>query len=89
MYVYDLLCNVIPDGFVIFGGILGNNSFSNDLWSYNISTKIKWKLRARFSKFYPPKLARHSITLVNDTIYLFGGSLEDGKFSSRYFYSVH
>lgn len=42
-----------------------------------------WHLRAQFSTAKPPPLTRHTLTCVNDTIYLFGGSTSDGEFSSQ------
>lgn len=71
------------DGFVIFGGKLGNGSLTNDLWTYNISENGKWKLRAQSSSLSPPKLTRHTLTLVDDILYLLGGSMTNGEFSSR------
>lgn len=58
-----------------------DGSLSNELWHYNVHTRI-WTLRAKNSPFYPPQLTRHTLTLANDYIYLFGGSTVDGEFSS-------
>ncbi|XP_076283094.1 multiple EGF like domains 8 isoform X4 [Lasioglossum baleicum] len=69
------------DGFVIYGGKVQDGSLSNELWHYNVNTRI-WTLRAKNSPFYPPQLTRHTLTLANDHIYLFGGSTVDGEFSS-------
>ncbi|XP_043253802.1 multiple epidermal growth factor-like domains protein 8 [Colletes gigas] len=68
-------------GFVIYGGKVQDGSLSNELWHYNVNTSI-WTLRAKNSPFYPPQLTRHTLTLANDYIYLFGGSTVDGEFSS-------
>ncbi|XP_046832865.1 multiple epidermal growth factor-like domains protein 8 isoform X2 [Vespa crabro] len=68
-------------GFVIYGGKIEDGSLSNELWHYNVNMRI-WTLRARNSTFHPPRLTRHTLTLVNDYIYLFGGSTVDGEFSS-------
>lgn len=78
-------CNM-EDSFVIFGGKLSSGNLSNELWLYNISSK-QWLLRAKKSKLKPPKLTRHTLTYVgsNKHIYIFGGSLESGEFSSRMF----
>lgn len=73
-------------GFVIFGGKLGNGSLSNDLWLFNASateTDHHWQLRATNSTIQPPKMTRHTITLVEDYLYVFGGALSNGEFSSR------
>lgn len=76
-----------PGGFVIYGGKTSNGSLSDELWFYNVTSK-KWSLRARLSVIYPPKLTRHTLTLVQkDTIYLFGGSTFGGEFSAK-LYSI-
>lgn len=72
--------------FVIFGGKLDNGSLSNELWLFNVSaaqTEQQWSLRATNSTLLPPPLTRHTITLADNFLYVFGGSLESGKFSSR------
>ncbi|XP_058808805.1 multiple epidermal growth factor-like domains protein 8 isoform X2 [Phymastichus coffea] len=68
-------------GFVIYGGKVEDGSLSNELWYYNIN-KTSWTLRAKNSPFYPPRLTRHTLTLAEEYIYLFGGSTVDGEFSS-------
>lgn len=68
-------------GFVIYGGKVQDGSLSNELWHYNVNTRT-WTLRAKDSPFYPPQLTRHTLTLANNYIYLFGGSTVDGEFSS-------
>lgn len=75
---------VINDSFIIYGGKLENGSFSDEMWQYNI-TKREWSLRASRSGITPPKLARHTLTFVtsNRYVYLFGGALENGEFSSQ------
>lgn len=74
-----------PGGFVIYGGKLADGSLSDELWFYNVTSR-KWSLRAQSSEFRPPKLTRHTITLVgDDTLYLFGGSTVGGEFSSKLF----
>lgn len=73
-------------GFVIYGGKLANGDLSDELWYYNVSAR-KWFLRATVSEFRPPKLTRHTLTLVeNDVIYLFGGSTVGGEFSSKLYF---
>jgi hypothetical protein len=68
-------------GFVIYGGKVEDGSLSSELWHFNVN-KTLWTLRAKNSPFYPPKLTRHTLTLANEYIYLFGGSTVDGEFSS-------
>lgn len=74
-----------PGGFVIYGGKLSDGNLSDELWFYNVTSR-KWSLRGQYSKFKPPKLTRHSLTLVHDSsLYLFGGSTVGGEFSSKLF----
>lgn len=72
----------IGTGFAIYGGKLSNGSLSSELWYYDVLSN-NWSLRAIHSKVIPPELTRHSLTAVNDEIYLFGGSTRVGEFSSR------
>ena len=72
------------DGFAIYGGKLSNGSLGNDLWFYNVTEGFEgWNIRANYSLIVPPKLTRHTLTLANDYLYIFGGSMESGEFSSR------
>lgn len=74
-------------GFVISGGKLDDGRLSNDLWMFNASAKQPedyWILRATNSSFQPPPLTRHTITLAGEYLYVLGGSLSNGEFSSRY-----
>lgn len=75
----------VNGSFIIYGGKLANHKLASDLWLYNISTR-EWSLRAAQSKLSPPKLTRHTLTFVstNNYIYLFGGALVTGDFSSGY-----
>lgn len=76
----------VNEGFLIYGGKLASGKLSNELWFFNISSK-EWSLRANQSAFIPPKLSRHTLTFVglNNFVYLVGGALENGEFSSRMF----
>ncbi|XP_055593040.1 multiple epidermal growth factor-like domains protein 8 [Uranotaenia lowii] len=83
---YGHAASTIPDGFVIFGGKLAGGHLANDLWMYNISKAGgTWIERAVNSKILPPSLTRHTMTLANDYLYVFGGALENGEFSSKLF----
>ena len=77
-----LYFTIFIGGFVIYVGKVQDKSLSNELWYYNVNKKM-WTLRAKNSPFYPPRLTRHTLTLANDYIYLFGGSTTDGEFSSN------
>ena len=73
------------DGFVLNGGQLSNGSLSDEFFFYDAPSN-KWTLLASGSKIKPPPLTRHAMTVVNQTwVYLFGGGLSNGEFSSRLF----
>jgi len=73
------------DGFVLYGGQLSNSSLSDEFFYYDAISN-KWNLLAGHSKVKPPPLTRHAIAVVNQTwVYLFGGGLANGEFSSRLF----
>ncbi|KAK3588362.1 hypothetical protein CHS0354_005627 [Potamilus streckersoni] len=69
------------EGFFMFGGILDSEMYMDDLWYYNI-TSSQWTLMAVNSTVRPHKLSGHSLTRVDDWIYIFGGKTEEGEFSS-------
>lgn len=75
----------IKGGFVIFGGKQKDGELSNELWFYNVSEPngMRWSLRAQHSTIQPEPVTRHSLTLAKNYIYVFGGSLPNGEFSSR------
>ena len=78
--------DILGGGFVIFGGKLENGSLSNELWLFNVTaaqTEKQWSIRATNSTIQPPPLTRHTITLANDYLYVFGGSLKSGQFSEK------
>ncbi|KAM7353309.1 multiple EGF like domains 8 isoform 1-T1 [Cochliomyia hominivorax] len=80
---YGHAAAVVPGGFVIFGGKQANGSFYNDLWFYNrTESGGKWKQMALQSKLKPQPVARHTLTYAGNYLYLFGGSLQTGEFSS-------
>lgn len=75
---------VVPGGFVIYGGQLEDGSLSDELWFYKATENGgEWTRRATNSSFKPPALARQTLTLVEDYLYMFGGSLQSGEFTSR------
>jgi len=61
-----------------------DDSLSNKLWRYNVKKRM-WTLRAKNSPFYSPRLTRHTLTLADDYIYLFGGSTVNGEFLSSFY----
>ncbi|XP_076271195.1 multiple EGF like domains 8 isoform X2 [Rhynchophorus ferrugineus] len=72
----------VAKGFVLYGGQLEDGSLADDLWYYNVQTRL-WQLRAQLTVDRPARLTRHTLTCINETIYLFGGSTADGDFSSQ------
>lgn len=81
---YGHAVSIVQGGFVIFGGKLTDGSLSNELWFYNVTLNGgQWQLRAVNSTNRPPPLTRHTLTLAGDYLYVFGGSLMNGEFSSR------
>ncbi|KAH8324231.1 hypothetical protein KR074_001932 [Drosophila pseudoananassae] len=80
---YGHAADRVPGGFVIFGGKHANGSFYSDLWLYNnTESGQKWKQMAIRSVVKPPAVARHTLNTAGKYLYLFGGSLETGEFSS-------
>ncbi len=72
----------VGDHFYVYGGILADDSHSNELWFHN-TTNSQWQLRGGAGSVEPPGLASHTLTLVeNRWLYLFGGRTEAGEFSS-------
>ena len=67
-------------GFYMFGGVL-DNGYSHELWYFNASSE-SWELCAENSTVQPRNLSGHTLTLVEDYLYLFGGKTEDGSFWS-------
>lgn len=80
---YGHAADRVPGGFVIYGGKHANGSFYSDLWLYNnTESGQKWKQMAIRSVVKPPAVARHTLNTAGKYLYLFGGSLETGEFSS-------
>ncbi|XP_067662212.1 multiple epidermal growth factor-like domains protein 8 [Haliotis asinina] len=67
------------EGFYIFGGILANDSHSNELWFFNLTT-LEWTEKALNSTVKPLPVTGHTLTTVEKWIYLFGGKTEDRVF---------
>lgn len=66
-------------GFYMFGGILENGMYSNELWYFN-ATEEQWMLCAQNSSVKPLQLSGHTLTLVENDLYLYGGKTNDGQF---------
>ena len=68
------------DGFYIFGGLVENWSHSDELWFFNIISE-SWTLCAVNSSVKPIGLSGHSMTIVEDYIYIIGGKSDEGLYS--------
>lgn len=69
------------DGFYVFGGMHSDGSHCNELLFYNLTSQT-WTQKAQNSSVQPHRLTGHSLTLVNDWLYVIGGKMEHGLFSS-------
>jgi hypothetical protein len=82
---YGHAMGALEDGFVLYGGQLANGSLSDEFFYFDASIN-EWTLLAAQSQIRPPPLTRHTLCVVNDSlIYIFGGSMSNGEFSSRLF----
>ncbi len=85
--LYGHAMTTLPDdtGFVLYGGLTSDfEQPSDQLWFFNTTT-LTWSLRASFSLTKPPGLSKHSLTMAKGQLYLFGGSLNHGRFSNKMF----
>lgn len=48
---------------LVFGGVLVNGSWSNELWSFDLAT-LSWELLPSGTESVPPGLAHHSSCIV-------------------------
>lgn len=72
------------DGFFMYGGVSEAGDQNDELWYFSTISE-NWTLKAINSSIRPPKLTGHSLTRMEDWIYLFGGRTENGTFSSAMF----
>lgn len=72
------------DSFYIYGGVTSSKVFSDELWMYN-TTSQKWFQKAVKSTLVPYCLTSHTLTRVDNWLYLFGGLRMNGLFSSDIF----
>lgn len=88
---YGHAAAAVEGGFVIFGGKLGDveeggDGLSDEIWFFNVTQNEgsgQWEKRAVNSTLKPQALTRHSITNADGELYVFGGSLRSGEFSSK------
>jgi hypothetical protein len=82
---YGHAMGALEDGFVLYGGQFADGSLSDDFFYFDAS-RNEWTLLAGQSQVRPPPLTRHTLCVVNDSlIYIFGGSMANGEFSSKLF----
>ena len=81
---YGHAMGALEDGFVLYGGQLADGSLSDEFFYFD-ALRNEWTLLAGQSKNRPPPLTRHTLCLVNNSVYIFGGSMANGEFSSRLF----
>lgn len=75
----------LGEGFVLYGGQLADGSLSDELIYYD-ALEDRWTTLAVDSQVSPPPLTRHTLAVVNKTwVYLFGGGMSNGEFSSKLF----
>lgn len=76
---YEHAVAAFGTGFYMFGGITDKGSYSNELWYFNVTTE-KWSIKALNSSVKPLELSGHTLTKVENFLYLFGGKSADGHF---------
>ena len=70
------------DYLVVFGGILENKLYSDELWIYNMS-QSSWSIRKNNLDGLLFPIAQHAAAVVNESIlYVFGGKVMNGSESS-------
>ncbi|KAH3799783.1 hypothetical protein DPMN_153399 [Dreissena polymorpha] len=79
---YEHAIELFEDGFYMFGGMLDDENYSDELWFFNVTSET-WTLCANESVFKPLKLSGHTLTRVEDNLYVFGGKTKDGLFWSN------
>ncbi|XP_069798535.1 multiple epidermal growth factor-like domains protein 8 [Narcine bancroftii] len=71
-------------GMLVSGGELRDTSLARDVWLFLPLAK-RWKLMEPRSLFRPPGLASHSVAVVDQHLYIFGGRTDTDRFSSAMF----
>ena len=69
------------EDFYMYGGLYSDGAMSNELWLYETQAK-QWRLKATTSTLKAPQVASHTLTLVENWLYLFGGRTAKGEFLS-------
>lgn len=76
---YEHAIVAFDNGFYMFGGITDGDVYSRELWFFNVTSE-QWSLEAVNSSIQPRPVSGHSLTKVEDFLYLFGGKTADGRF---------
>jgi len=81
-YGHDMA--VISSNLYMFGGVLGDGSYSNELWSFHTDSG-RWTLMGYSSNVtIPPGMTGHSLTVVDHKwLYVIGGRTSRGEFVSN------
>lgn len=72
---------VYKNSLIIYGGVLANESLSNELWCFNNLSLSKWTLLSKDPNI--PGLEGHTATLVGSIVYIFGGRIDGDLVSSQ------
>eukprot|EP00057_Strongylocentrotus_purpuratus_P007268 XP_011661742.1 PREDICTED: multiple epidermal growth factor-like domains protein 8 [Strongylocentrotus purpuratus] len=65
---------------LVFGGVLVNGSWSNELWSFDLAT-LSWELLPSGTESVPPGLAHHSSCIVEYSyLVIIGGASQEQTF---------
>ena len=84
---YDHKMIVYKESLFVFGGVLSDGSHSDELWVYD-TVSGNWSFLEFNNVSKPPGLSGHSMTLVEDVIYIIGGKADNGQYSSE-IYSIN
>lgn len=76
---YEHAVAAFGDGFYMFGGKTENGSYSNELWFFNAASE-SWTVEALNSSIQPSAVSGHTLTKVDNYLYLFGGKTLEGHF---------
>lgn len=63
---------VVKDTFIIYGGVQVDGRFSSELWELNI-TALEWRILEIGNRIVG--LSGHTLTVVKNKLYLFGGKI--------------
>lgn len=77
---YRHIMELYENHLLVFGGVLANGSYSNELWSFDLTT-LAWELLPPGTDSVPPGLAHHSSCIVEYSyLVVIGGESEENSF---------